>query len=187
VLGPLGAANSVTGPGLVKEAQEICQKIGMGDLSEEDVTKEEMEDAIEIYNLKMTKEEMGDKQKYREIKNEDIRKPQIFLKEMNLEQCSVAMRLKCFMIDCPGNMRAKYKNREVCLRCKLKPGFQGPAMRETQEHLEVCDGYRQFREGRDMCNFVHKVAYFTEIIKEREAMFARIRKAKQKKQRKEKR
>ena len=84
-------------------------------------------------------------------------------------------------------MRAKYKNREVCLRCKLKPGVQGPAMRETQEHLEVCIGYSNFREGRDMCNVVHKVAYFTDIIKEREAMFTRIRKAKEKKQRKEKR
>ena len=84
-------------------------------------------------------------------------------------------------------MRAKYKNREVCLRCKLKFGFQGPAIRETQGHLEVCDGYSQFREGRDMCNFAHKVAYFTEIIKEREAMFTRIGKAKEKKQRKEKR
>lgn len=50
-------------PGLVKEAQEICQKIGIGDISEEDITKEKMEDALEIYNLKMTKEEMGDKLK----------------------------------------------------------------------------------------------------------------------------
>ena len=104
-----------------------------------------------------------------------------------MEHCSVAMRLKCFMIDCPGNMRAKYKGREDCFRCKLKPGVQGPAMRETQEHLEICHGYSQFREGRDMCNFDHKVAYFTEIIKERENMLLRIRKAREKKIRKEKR
>ena len=59
-------------------------------------------------------------------------------------------------------------------------------MRETQEHLEVCHGYSKYREGRDLCNFVHKVAYFTEIIKERENMLVRIRKAREKKLRKEK-
>ena len=40
------------------------------------------------------KEEMGDKEKYKDIKNEDIRKPQQFLKEMVLEQCAIATRVK---------------------------------------------------------------------------------------------
>ena len=173
-------------PGLVKEAQEICKSIGIKDITIENVTKEEVEDALDMYNLKSTKEEMGDKVKYKDMKKEDFRKPQSFLKEMNLEQCSVAMRLKCFMIDCPGNMRNKYKGREECIRCKLKSGVEGPAMRETQDHLEVCHGYSKYREGRDMCNFVHKVEYFTEIMKERENMFVRIRKAREKKLRKEK-
>lgn len=131
-------------PGLVKEAQDICIKIGIRDITEVDVTKEEMEDALETYNVKLTKEEMGEKIKYHEMKNEDIRKPQKFLEEMNLEECSIAMRVKSFMVDCPGNMRARYKGREDCLRCKLKPEFQGPAMRETQGHLEVCSGYSEF-------------------------------------------
>ena len=103
-------------PGLVKEAQEICKTIGIQDITIENVTKEEVEDAVDIYNLKTTKEEMGDKVEYKDMKKEDFRKPQSFLKDMNLEQCSVAMRLKCFMIDCPGNMRTKYKGREECLR-----------------------------------------------------------------------
>ena len=140
-----------------------------------------------MYNLKMTKEEMGDKKKYVNMKNDDIRKPQKFLEEMNIEECSVAMRVKCFMVDCPGNMKARYKGREVCLKCKLKPGFQGPAMRETQQHLEVCEGYSEQRVGRDLANFSEKVAYFMEVIKEREKMLTNIRKAKEKKQRKEKR
>ena len=173
-------------PGLVKEVQDICKKVGIRDISEEDVTKEEMEDALVTYNLKLTKEEMGDKLKYQEMKNEDIRKPQKFLEEMNLEECSIAMRVKCFMMDCPGNMRARYKGRETCLRCKLKPEFQGPAMRETQGHLEVCSGYSELRVGRDLAIFSDKVAYFADVIKEREKMLINIRKAKEKKVRKEK-
>ena len=62
-------------------------------MTKEDVTKEEMEDAMETYNLKLTKEEMGDKINYYETKNEEIRKPQKFVKEMNLKEWSIAMRV----------------------------------------------------------------------------------------------
>ena len=88
-----------------------------------------------MFDLKMSKDEMEDKKKYMDMKNDDIRKPQKFIEKMNIEECSLAMRVKCFMVDCPGNMKARYKGREVCLTWKLKHGFQGPAMRETQEHL----------------------------------------------------
>ena len=57
--------------------------------------KEEMEDALVTYSLKLTKEEIGDKLKYQEMKNVDIRKPQKFLQEINLEECFIAMRVKC--------------------------------------------------------------------------------------------
>ena len=117
---------------------------------------------------------MGDKPKNSEVKNEDIRKPHKILQEMNIVECSIAMRVICFMIDCPGNMRAEYKGREVCLKCKLK-------VRESQGHLEVCHGYREYRVGRDLANFRDKVAYFSDLIKERENMLTNICKAKEKK------
>ena len=71
------------------------------------MAKEEIKDAMEIHHLKTMREEMGDKVKYKEMKKEDTRKIQNFMKEMNLEECSVAMRLKCYMIDWAGNMSAK--------------------------------------------------------------------------------
>ena len=43
---------------------------------------------------------MGDEPKLKIIKNKDTRKIHNFLKEMSLEECCVAMRVKCFMIDC---------------------------------------------------------------------------------------
>ena len=124
---------------------------------------------------------MGDKKKYQNIKNEDFRKPQDFMQDLNMEECCVAMRIKCYMIDCAGNMRSKYKGREVCLKCCLKPGVEGPDMRESQDHLEVCEGYKFLREGRDLYLFKDKVNYFQDLIKEREEMFIRIKKSKKKK------
>ena len=59
-------------------------------------------------------------------------------------------------------------------------------MRETQDHLEICQGYRELRVGRDMANFADKVAYFADLTKEREIMFINIRKAREKKLRQQK-
>ena len=168
-------------PGLIQEVKDICHKIGIDDISTQDITQEEMDDALEIHHLKTTKEEMGVKQKYSQIKNEDFRKTQKFMQELSLEECCIAMRIKCFMIDCVGNMRNRYRGREECLKCCLKPGVSGPNMRETQGHLELCEGYSHLRQGKDLYDFKHKVRYFQELTKEREEMFVKIRKAKLKK------
>ena len=90
------------------------------------------------------------------------------------------MRVKCYMIDCAGNMRAKYRGREECLKCTPRQGREGPGMLETQEHLEVCAGYERFRTERDLSNFKDKVKYFIDVVKEKEEMIKRIRRAKMK-------
>ena len=137
-------------------------------------------EALENHHLKTIKEEMGDKVKYQNLKNEDVRKPQDFFEKLNIEECCIAMRIKCFMIDCAGNMRSRYKGREICMKCRLKPGVEGPNMRETQDHLQICEGYGFLREGRDLYSFKDKANYFQDLIKDREEMFRRIRKAKKK-------
>ena len=43
--------------------------------------------------LKNIKERMSEKVKYNNLKNEDLRKPQQFMKELNLKQCAIAMRV----------------------------------------------------------------------------------------------
>ena len=92
--------------------KNICSEISIPDVTEHKVTKKEINDAIEINHLKNLKEEMGDKEKYKEIKNQDLRKSHTFMKDMNLEQCAIDMRVKCFMISCTGNMRSHYRGQE---------------------------------------------------------------------------
>ena len=84
------------------------------------------------------------------------------------------------MIDCAGNMSARYRGREECLECKPRQGKEGPGMCKTQDHLEACDGYENLRNGKDLTCFKDKVKYFQEVVKEREDMMKRIRKAKKK-------
>ena len=170
-------------PGLVLEVKDICKEIGIEDITKNEVSEEEMEDALNINHMKYIKEEMGDKEKYRELKNQDLRKPQKWLEELNLEECCIAMRLKCFMIDCAGNMRARYKGREECIKCRLPPGEEGPGMRETQAHLQICEGYSHLTQNRDLLVLKDKVNYFQDLIKEREKEFIKIRKAKERSKR----
>ena len=59
-------------------------------------------------------------------------------------------------------------------------------MMETQDHLDICQGYRELRVSRDMANFMGKVAYFADLIKERENMYINIRKDREKKLRQQK-
>ena len=157
--------------------KEICRTLQIPDITENNVTREEVKDALDIHHLKNLKEEMGDKVKYRDMKNEDLRKPQQFMRELNLEQCAIAMRVKTYMINCAGNMKGRYRGREECGKCRLSPGLQGPGQRETQEHLEVCEGYQQLREGKNLHVFKDKVLYFQEVIKKREIMIKKLRKS----------
>ena len=68
-------------PGLVQEVKEICRTLQIPDITENNVTREEVKDALDIHHLKNIKQEMGEKVKYKDMKNEDLRKPQQFMKE----------------------------------------------------------------------------------------------------------
>ena len=56
--------------------------------------------------------------------------------------------------------------------------MHGAGMKETQDHLEICDGYGKLREGKDLFDSKDKIKYFQEVIKEREEMVKKFRKTK---------
>ena len=75
--------------------KDICNVIGIKDITKNEVTNEDIEDALNLNHMKNIEEEMVDKENYRELTNQDLRKPQKFLEELNLEECWIDMRLKC--------------------------------------------------------------------------------------------
>ena len=56
-------------------------------------------------------------------------------------------------------------------------------MRETQAHLQICEGYSHLTQNRDLLVLKDKVNYFQDLIKEREKEFIKIRKAKERSKR----
>jgi hypothetical protein len=82
--------------------------------------------------------------KLEEIKRKDLRKPQEY-RTFGLEDCRMAFRLDCRMVECRANMKTRYKNDIRCRAC-------APANNniETQEHLEICSAYQHLHKGLDI-------------------------------------
>ena len=161
-------------PGLGLEAEEICRTIGIPNICTENVGKAEVKEAIMYHHMKEMKEEIKNKnyQKICNLVNEDLRKGQPYMKEKSLEFCRMAFRLRTHQFNCRGNLHGKYREGDRWCRSCSSSEEAGPggdqAPEETQEHLEMCVAYQQFRVGMDVeLNFHHKVSYFMKIEVER--------------------
>ena len=60
-------------PCLAKEVSEICQKVGLEDLNEHEVSKEKVNGEIFYHHYKEMKEDIFKMKKLEDIKNEDFR------------------------------------------------------------------------------------------------------------------
>ena len=83
--------------------KNIWSKLSIPDVTEHEVTKKEINNAIEIH----------------------LSKQHTFMKDMNVEQCAKARRVKHFMINCEGQMRLHYRGREECVKCRVQYRGQG--------------------------------------------------------------
>ena len=95
--------------------------------------------------------------KLKPLSEQDLRCPSPYLSTLCLEEARMAVRLDTFMLDCSNNMKNKYVGRMVCEAC-----LEGVI--ETQEHLELCDGYAHIREKYDMYKIEDKVKFFGEVM-----------------------
>ena len=151
-------------PGPVKEVSEICQVLGIPDVSREEVGKSEIKEAVHHHHQMSLKKEMEGLKKCEELKNQDLSKPQGYFSMKCLEDCRMAFRLQCKMFDCPGNMKSKYKGRMGCIVCTswLAEGEVAPVA--TQEHLMVCPGLSYLWVGRDLeYSLSNKISYFRDV------------------------
>ena len=115
-------------PGLAQEASEICWTIGLRDITREDVSKLEIKDYINHHHNKEMKEDMENKKKTKELARQDLRGPRNYLANMKMMEARMAARLDMMMVDCAGNMKAKYRGRMECVACMV-------GAVETQKHL----------------------------------------------------
>ena len=60
--------------GLAKEAKELCVRLGLPDISQKDIHREDIKSAVMYHNVKILKKEMGPLKKLELIKYQDCRK-----------------------------------------------------------------------------------------------------------------
>ena len=146
-------------PGLAREVEEICKKCGVPDMNKEMMDKDQIEEAVFYSSYKETKEEMNKYEKLKDIKNEDFRVEQEYLKEKAMDTARMAFRIRTKMVkNIKMNFKNLYRNDLKCKECDMEE-------EESQEHMLECPGWREERGGLDVSTILGKVKFFMEVMK----------------------
>ena len=129
-------------PGLGQEVRKICKEVGLPNVTEPKtaVNKEDVKDAIKYHHLKHMKLEMADP-KYKKLKimsHTDLSSRRVY-SGWSLEECRMAFRLECFMLDCRVNMPSKYQKDLKCRLASRQVGVLLPAITEptSQQVMKI--------------------------------------------------
>jgi hypothetical protein len=133
-------------PGLTREVQDICKKVGLPDVTKKYLCREEIIKHIQYYDMKMAKENMADKEKCQVIRNRDCRYVQPYMYKKSLLQSRMEFLWDTMMIDTRTTMKGKYaKDKYSCPHCR-EGREQGEL--ETPSHLLTsCSAYSDLRTG----------------------------------------
>ena len=149
--------------GLAKEVSEICQKLGLKDVSKEEVRKKELEESINMANYREMKEEMEVCEKLKLIKNDDFREVQSYMDWKGIDKGRMAFRLRSRMLK---KVKANFKGMN---RGNLKCDFCETEEEESQEHVMVCPGWREEMGTLDTTRMEDMVEFFCRVMKKKQA------------------
>ena len=96
--------------GLSAEVEQICREIGVENVNEKVVSRQELKTAVEWHNIKEAKEDMEKLKKMAGVRNQDFRKPQEYMKERSVEKARQAFRVRSKMI------KSVKMNFKICTR-----------------------------------------------------------------------
>ena len=148
-------------PGLAREVTEVCKAVGLEDVSRKSVSKEEVDEAIFFKNQKELKDEMDKYEKLKDIKDEDYRMEQEYMKEKGIERGRMAFRIRTRMVkNVKMNYKSMHRKNLKCEKCEL-------AAEETQEHLMVCPGWAEELGSLDTTTMEDRVEFFIRVMKKK--------------------
>ena len=143
--------------GLAKEVAEIGKKIGIKDT--ELSMKEEVEEAVFNHNYKEMKEEICKYDKLKDIKDEDLREGQEYMKEKSLDKSRMAFRIRTKMVKkVKMNFKNSFKGNLKCEECEMEA-------EETQAHMMECPGWREELGDLEVLTMEGQIEFFTRVLK----------------------
>ena len=172
-------------PGLTKEVQEICCTLGLPDVTQHYLSRNQVVECIECYSMKIAKDEMVGKEKYRHILNQDFRKMQQYMHNKSLFYSRIEFLWQTDMIETRTTMKGKYpKNQYWCPHCVA--GRSVGAL-ETPRHLLQCDAYSDLIKGGTDPELVaaDRAPYLAKVVIRRKELEEQLRSRSQKQKQKE--
>ena len=161
-------------PGLAEEVKMICKEVGIEDVNETEVSKEELKEAVFYHNYKEVKEEMETKDKLNDVKHEDFTKVQDYMISKNIENARMMFSLRSRMFHCRANHHGSYGPQErgcpACVEADRRDGASGgeEIEEESQSHISRCQEYEYLRRGLDLYCQDDLVKYFSAVMLERD-------------------
>ena len=159
-------------PGLVSEAQDLCRKINLPDISTKTrkeiklTWKNNIRRAVEEINGKELEEEIQRTDKYQklnEMKTEKYGQKE-YLEEMDLNKARLFFRIRTRMIKCRMNQSSDRGNSAALWRCSAC-GYV-----DSQSHLLHCPAFQELREGKSLDSDLDLVDYFSKVLDMREVL-----------------
>ena len=152
-------------PGLGEEVSQICREIGIPDVNDVCVNKEEIKTAIWNHHYADMKKELNNSKKLMDIRDEDFSEVQEYFKQKSVGNTRLAFRVRSKMVDeIPANFKNKFKSKGedglICSYCD-----KGEIM--SQSHCLECSAWVKLREGLDLTSIMDMVAFFRRLLDER--------------------
>ena len=155
-------------PGLAREAEDICDQLGIEDVNETRLSKSQYSQVVDAAILykedKNMKSETSKSTKIRVICNERWGMKD-YVKEGTLYSVRTTWEVRAFMLRVAGNYshHTRYQATGwLCQGCRLQ-------VREDQDHLAQCEGYEDLRLGKDLEDNTDLVTFYRMVMARREA------------------
>ena len=154
-------------PGLAKEAPDLCEKLNIEDVNK--TCKPKIEYAKELKNAckqmedYMMKTETSDMEKMKKIRAE-VWGLKEYVKNGSLWSVQKTWEARAYMLHVAGNYSHNRKYEATGWRCQACVS----QVREDQDHLGLCQGYSDLRQGLDLERDDDMVEFFRLVMARRE-------------------
>ena len=88
---------------------EICIKLEIPNVTEREIPKHIVKDALKIHNCKEIKREMEKLKKLKAICNEDYTSAKTYLSNKSIEESRTLFRIRTNMVELKSNMKGSFK------------------------------------------------------------------------------
>ena len=133
-------------PGVTREVQEICMKVGLPDATKKYVCRKDILQYIQFFNMKMVKESMSSLDKCQLMRERDCRFVQPYMFEKFLLQSRMEFLWDTMMLDTRTTMKGRYeKDKYSCPHCR--EGREEGVLETPSHLLSECSAYSDPRDG----------------------------------------